>query len=64
MDKNSVDNRSNVPNPNHEKSGPGRDAGYKGNTDKSTMDNKSNQGQKHQGASKAQKWNVTIEMPK
>ena len=42
-DKRAMDNESNVPNPNHTKSGDGRPAGYKGNTEKATMDNKSNQ---------------------
>lgn len=44
MDKNTNDgNRTNQCNPNHEKTGPGRDHGYKGTGDKADLDNHGNQ---------------------
>ncbi|CAL7938642.1 unnamed protein product [Xylocopa violacea] len=43
MDKAARDNRSNQQNPNHEKSGPGRDSGYRGAGGKADLDNHSNQ---------------------
>lgn len=55
MDKKATDNKANQQNPNHEKSGPGRDAGYHGNTEKPTMDNKSNQQNPNHEATKAKK---------
>lgn len=43
MDKKTLDNKSNQQNPEHKSTGPGQDAGWKGNTDKASMDNKANQ---------------------
>ena len=43
MDQRAKDNKANQQNPNHPKSGEGREAGWKGNTEKAAMDNKSNQ---------------------
>lgn len=42
MDK-AQDNRTNQCNPNHEKTGPGREAGYHGTGTKADLDNHGNQ---------------------
>lgn len=55
MDKTTEANRTNQMNPTHKPTGPGHDAGYKGNTEKATMDNKSNQGNPNNDASKGKK---------
>lgn len=54
MDPNQA-NRANQCNPNHPKDGPGRDAGWKGNTEKAAMDNKANQANPNNDASKGKK---------
>ena len=43
MDKQGHDNRANQCNPNHGKTGEGRDAGYKGTGDRKDLDNHGNQ---------------------
>lgn len=57
MDKAQKDNRADQKNPNNEKTGSGKDAGYHGDKAKSTMDNKSNQQNQNNPAYKGgQKW--------
>lgn len=55
MDQQAKDNRTNQMNPTHKPSGPGHDAGYKGNPEKATMDNKANQQNPEHDASKGKK---------
>lgn len=55
MDKAAEANRTNQKNPTHTPTGPGHKAGYQGNTEKPTMDNKSNQQNSNNDASKGKK---------
>jgi len=43
LDQKALDNRANQLNPNHAKSGPGREARYRGKGTKADLDNRSNQ---------------------
>jgi len=43
MDKDQIDNRANQMNPNHPKTGPGHNAGYKGDKSKANLDNHAQQ---------------------
>lgn len=52
MDKSPQNNRVNQCNPTHSPTGPGHKAGYQGNTEKATMDNKANQGNPNNEATK------------
>lgn len=55
MDKKATDNRTDQCNPKDPRTGPGHTAGYDGNRDKATMDNKSNQKNSNNTDSKQRK---------